>query len=165
MPAPVVTAVPAAPVVAPNASVAIASPVVPKANVPNAPDDDKDKDKDKGKEPPKPVPPNRRPNSAPHACGWKPRSMTTASTGRAAQAESEAAYQAGLRLFNNFEYEKAMTMFERALQKDPLNELAHEKLRQVKSLLNIGTGMGAMIRGLAQEERLKVQGAGHHDRQ
>jgi len=77
---------------------------------------------------------------------------------QAKRAEAEQAYQTGLRLFNDWEYEKAKQYFVRALQLDPLHEGAQEKLRTVNALLNIDVNpIAAIARQMVNEEKVKMQ--------
>ncbi len=77
---------------------------------------------------------------------------------QANQQEADAAYQTGLKLFNDLEYEQAKQYFERAVTIDPTNEVARQKLQVVNSLLGIHVDKIAhKIRELEQGERVKQQ--------
>jgi tetratricopeptide (TPR) repeat protein len=72
--------------------------------------------------------------------------------------EAEAAYQAGLKLFNDLEYEEAKKLFERAVTLDPAHEQARQKLQVVNSLLGIHVDkIARKIRELEAGERVKQQ--------
>jgi tetratricopeptide (TPR) repeat protein len=72
--------------------------------------------------------------------------------------EAEAAYQAGLKLFNDLEYEEARKYFERAVTLDPAHSAALAKLRVTNSLLGVHADrIGQKIRELEQAERVKMQ--------
>ena len=77
---------------------------------------------------------------------------------QANQQEADAAYQAGLKMFNDLEYEQAKQYFERAVTLDPTNEAARQKLQIVNSLLGIHVDkIARKIRELEQSERVKQQ--------
>ena len=147
----------AGPELSASATVKPADGVAVSPNVPQnaTPDDDKNKDKT----PPKPeTPPVVGETDQQRAERLLKEAEKLASVQHEASSrEAEANYQAGLRLFNDWEYEKAKTYFERALSIDPTHEAAREKLRTVKSLLNIDLGMGSMMKNLADTERVKIQ--------
>lgn len=72
------------------------------------------------------------------------------------QAQTEL--ETGVRLFNNLEYEQAVKHLERAVQLDPTNRVAQEKLRQCRSLLGVRTDrIAEKVRALEQQERVKIQ--------
>jgi len=74
--------------------------------------------------------------------------------------EADAAYQAGLKLFNDLEYEQAKGYFERAVSLDPANEAARQKLQVVNSLLGIHADrIATKVRELEQSARVKQQEA------
>ncbi|MEI6232887.1 MAG: hypothetical protein WCT04_07540 [Planctomycetota bacterium] len=135
-------------------------PVVPVTPSANVAEDDKNKDKT----PPAPTP-APKPETPPVAETIEQRAARlladahkTQGVQREAYArESEAAYQTGRRLYDTWEYEKAKPYFERALTIDPTHERALESLKTVKSLLNMDSGFGPMMRNLANQERVKVQ--------
>ena len=78
--------------------------------------------------------------------------------GQASLQEADAAFQAGLKLYNDLEYEQARGYFETAVRLDPTNEAAREKLQVVNSLLGIHVDKIAIkIRELEQGERVKQQ--------
>ena len=72
--------------------------------------------------------------------------------------EADAAYQTGLKLYNDLEYEQAKGWFERAVELDPTHQAARQKLQTVNSLLGIHvTRIAQKIRELEQLERVKQQ--------
>ena len=74
--------------------------------------------------------------------------------------ESDSAYQSGLRLMNDLEYEQAKRWFERALEVDPGFDLAREKLRTVNSILGIHTErIAEKTRELANDANVQSQEA------
>jgi len=77
---------------------------------------------------------------------------------QAGLAEADTAYQAGLKLFNDLEYEEAKKFFERAVALDPTHAAAKDKLRITNALLGVHVDrIGAKIRELEQAERVKMQ--------
>jgi len=71
---------------------------------------------------------------------------------------SRSAYETGLKLFNDLEYEEARRYFEQAVALDPANQEAQQKLRVVNALLGIKVDkMYQKIRELEQAERVKIQ--------
>jgi tetratricopeptide (TPR) repeat protein len=75
---------------------------------------------------------------------------------QASRQGAEAAYQAGLKLYDDLEYEEAHKYFERALALDPTHEKAHEKLRCVDAMLGIHTErVGQKIRELEATDRVQ----------
>jgi len=71
---------------------------------------------------------------------------------------AEAEYQAGLKLFNDLEYEEARKHFERAVQTDPTHALARQKLHTVDALLGVHIDiMREKLKELERAERVKMQ--------
>ncbi len=117
-----------------------------------------DDDKDKDKNPPKPeTPPVNETPEQKAARLLKEADKLAGIQGQATKQDAEAAYQAGLRLFNDWEYEKAKGYFEKALAIDPTHAKALEKLRTVKALLNIGIGLGQRMNDLANRRTVEMQ--------
>jgi len=78
--------------------------------------------------------------------------------GQAKTQEADAAYQAGLKLFNDLEYEEARKLFEKAVRLSPAHAAAREKLRTVNSLLGVhANAMRDKMIELERAERVKVQ--------
>ncbi len=74
--------------------------------------------------------------------------------------EADNAYQTGLRLMNDLEYEQAKGWFERALEIAPGFEPAREKLHTINSLLGIHTErIAEKIRDLDNEAKTQAQEA------
>jgi hypothetical protein len=72
--------------------------------------------------------------------------------------EADSAYQTGLRLMNDLEYEQAKRWFERALEVVPGFDLAREKLRTVNSVLGVHTERVAeRTRELAADANVQAQ--------
>ncbi|HYG74389.1 MAG TPA: hypothetical protein VEK08_05230 [Planctomycetota bacterium] len=77
---------------------------------------------------------------------------------QARMQEAEAAYQAGLRLFGDLEYEEARKLFEKAVRLSPTHAAAREKLRTVNALLGVHANvMRDKMIDLERAERVKVQ--------
>jgi tetratricopeptide (TPR) repeat protein len=75
---------------------------------------------------------------------------------QASRQAAESAYQAGLKLYDDLEYEEARKCFERALAIDPAFDSAKEKLRCVDALLGIHTErVGQKIRELEAADRVQ----------
>ncbi|HEY3321752.1 MAG TPA: hypothetical protein VGP72_14875 [Planctomycetota bacterium] len=74
------------------------------------------------------------------------------------QQEAEAAYQAGLKLFNDLEYEEARKYFEKAVRLNPAHAGAQQKLHTVGALLGIHANvMREKIMELERAQRVQVQ--------
>ncbi|MCY3023411.1 MAG: hypothetical protein NTW87_30900 [Planctomycetota bacterium] len=72
--------------------------------------------------------------------------------------ESEAAYQAGLKLFTDLEYEQARRYFEKAVLLNAANDAAQQKLRTCNALLGVHINiMREKIKELEEAERVKAQ--------
>jgi len=72
--------------------------------------------------------------------------------------EAEAEYQAGLKLFNDLEYEESQRHFERAVQLCPGHSAAQQKLRTVNALLGIHINvMREKLRELEASERVRLE--------
>ena len=138
----------------PAAPEAIVNPAVAANPAKATPAPDDDKDKEKGKTAPKPENP---PVNEAAEQRLKEEERAALLQKEASKREAEAAYQTGLRLYNDWEYSQAKIYFEKALSLDPSHELAREKLLTVKSLLNIDMGVGNMIRNLAEKDRVTLQ--------
>jgi len=75
---------------------------------------------------------------------------------QASRQAADAAYQAGVKLYDDLEYEEARKFFERTLALDPTHEQAREKLRSVDALLGIHTErIGRKIRELEAADRVQ----------
>lgn len=78
--------------------------------------------------------------------------------GQERKAEADNAYQAGLRLMNDLEYEQAKGWFEHALEIEPGFEAAREKLRTVNALLGIHTErIAEKVRELESDAKTQAQ--------
>jgi len=78
--------------------------------------------------------------------------------GQANTQEAEAAFQAGLRLFNDLEYEDAKKQFERAVRLSPGHSAAQEKLHTVNALLGVRVDiLKRQFMELERAERVKMQ--------
>jgi tetratricopeptide (TPR) repeat protein len=76
------------------------------------------------------------------------------------QQAAEAAFQSGLKLMNDLDYEEARVFFERALTLVPNYAPARAKLRTIESLLGIHTQrIGEKLRELENESRVQKQEA------
>ena len=79
---------------------------------------------------------------------------------QAVQQEADAAFQAGLKLMSDLEYEDAKASFEHALSVAPGYTAAQEKLRTVNALLGVHTDrVGEKIRELENDVRVQRQEA------
>ncbi|MBI3828749.1 MAG: hypothetical protein HY291_04490 [Planctomycetes bacterium] len=79
---------------------------------------------------------------------------------QAQDATAQSEFDTALKLFNNLEYEEALKHFERAVQLDPTNRVAQEKLRTCRSLLGVRMDrIAEKVRALEHEERVKIQEA------
>jgi len=77
---------------------------------------------------------------------------------QAKMQEAEAEYQAGLKLFNNLEYEESLKHFERAVQLCPGHGEAQQKLRTVNALLGIHINvMREKLKELEASERVRYE--------
>lgn len=75
---------------------------------------------------------------------------------QASRQTAESTYQAGLKLYDDLEYEEARRSFERTLALDPTHEQAKEKLRCVDAMLGIHTErVGQKIRELESADRVQ----------
>ncbi|MCW8133708.1 MAG: hypothetical protein KIS92_25405 [Planctomycetota bacterium] len=79
---------------------------------------------------------------------------------QAGDAQATASFETAMKLFNDLQYEEALKHFERAVQLDPTNRVAQEKLRTCRSLLGIRMDrMAETVRALEQADRVKIQEA------
>ncbi len=115
--------------------------------------------KDEGKEPPKPTPaPTEETPEQKAERLLKEAERLSGVTSQENVQAAEAAYQTGLKLFNDLEYEDAKKYFERAVALDPAHPQAQQKLRTVNALLGVHVErIAAKIKELEANERVRIQ--------
>jgi len=117
-----------------------------------------DGDKPKEGEAPKPAPSGEETPQQRAERLLKDAERLSGVTAQAQAQESEAAYQAGLKLFNDLEYEESRAYFEKAVRLNPAHTLAQQKLRTVNALLGVHANiMKEKMMDLERNERVKMQ--------
>jgi tetratricopeptide (TPR) repeat protein len=72
--------------------------------------------------------------------------------------EADAAYQVGMKLFNDLSYEQALNYFEKAVKLDPAHAEARQKLQTVRALLGMHVSrIRDQLQQLEREERVQMQ--------